>query len=79
LGRIWVTMDPKKRQFRPNVEKFREYKDKVDIYYRKPKWYNMVYDPTNEVCGQLLMSYALIKSEDAPLIKYESIYPRHKK
>jgi hypothetical protein len=48
----------------------------VDVYYRKPKWYNIIYDVTEEHQGQLLLSYALIKKEEAHLVPVEDIYPR---
>lgn len=45
------------------------------MLYRKPKWYNIIYDVTDEAQGQILLAYALIKKEDAPKVPIESLYP----
>lgn len=48
------------------------------MVYQKPKWWNMIYDGTDEVQGTLLVGYALIKSADAHKIPEEKLYPEGK-
>lgn len=47
----------------------------MDVYYKKPKWYNIIYDATDEVQGQLLLSYVLVRKEQAEHVPLEKIYP----
>lgn len=42
IGRIWITLDPEAIKFDLNSEL-------IDMYYRKPKWYNIKYDATDEI------------------------------
>jgi len=42
IGRVWITLEPQPL-------KFQSEKEIVDMFYRKPKWYNIVYDATDEV------------------------------
>jgi len=55
LGRCWIPLNPLIRKFKlPSG-------GKIDILFRKPKWYNVVYDPTDEVCGSVMLAYSLIE------------------
>jgi len=50
-----------------------------NIYYRRPKWYNIIYDATNEKSGQLLTGYSVIPAElkdEIPIFGTESIKPK---
>jgi hypothetical protein len=40
----------------------------VEILYRKPKWYNIIYDATDERCGQIMVAYSLIERQHVPTI-----------
>jgi Ca2+-dependent lipid-binding protein len=46
IGRVWITLEP-------NLIAFQSAPDQptVDVFYRKPKWYNIIYDATDEVQG----------------------------
>lgn len=56
LGRVWITLSKEyKKKFNLPITK-----EQVEIFYRKPKWYNVIYDPTNEKSGEVLLSYALL-------------------
>ena len=46
--------------------------------YKKPKWYNIIYDPTNEKSGEILLAYTLLEKEIADIIPDENIRPRFK-
>ena len=35
------------------------------MIYKKPKWWNVIYDGVDDVQGKLLLGYVLIKKEDA--------------
>jgi hypothetical protein len=47
----------------------------VEMIYKKPKWWNVVYDGVDEVQGKLLFGYVLIKKEDAYKVPMEPLYP----
>ena len=47
----------------------------VEMIYKKPKWWNVLYDGVDDVQGKLLMGYVLIKKEDAYKVPYEPLYP----
>ena len=47
IGRVWVNIKAEKVSYIHPRTKQRG----TDIYYRKPKWYNIMYDATNEVSG----------------------------
>lgn len=47
----------------------------VEMIYRKPKWWNVIYDGVDEVQGKLLFGYVLIKKEDAYKVPFEPLYP----
>lgn len=46
IGRIWITLEPNSILFQSSVDT-----KPVEMYYRKPKWYNIMYDATDEVQG----------------------------
>jgi hypothetical protein len=52
--------------------------EQVEILYKKPKWYNIIYDPTYEKSGEVLLSYALIDKKISAEIPDEQIRPRFK-
>lgn len=45
------------------------------MIYKKPKWWNVLYDGIDEVQGKLLLGYVLIKKDDAFKVPYEPLYP----
>lgn len=47
------------------------------MIYQKPRWWNMLYDGTDEVQGTLLVGYAIIKKSEAHKIPLEDLYPDH--
>jgi len=54
----------------------------VNILYKKPKWYNVLYEPNDEACGRVLLSYLLIEKDKRKLnelIPKENIRPRTQK
>ena len=44
IGRVWITLEPTLISFQANPES-----PLVDVMYRRPKWYNIIYDATDEV------------------------------
>jgi hypothetical protein len=42
----------------------------------RPKWENVRFDPTDECMGKILLSYSLMKAEDALSVEYEDIRPK---
>ena len=50
----------------------------IDILYRKPKFYNIIYEPTNEKSGEILLAYTLLEKDLVDHIPVEKIKPRSK-
>lgn len=46
IGRVWITLEPTLIAFQKDL-----LSPVVDVMYRKPKWYNIIYDATDEVQG----------------------------
>lgn len=71
IGRVWITLEPDIVLFEydPN-------QDPVEVLFRKPKWYNIIYDANDTQAGKLLLSYTLIKKEEANLVPMEDMYPK---
>ena len=48
----------------------------MQIIYSKPKWIPIIYDKNQEVKGKILLSYCMIKKEDAEHVENGSIFPK---
>jgi hypothetical protein len=46
LGRVWINLEPRLKKFVVS-----ETSEKVEFFFRKPKWYNIIYDATGQKCG----------------------------
>ena len=73
MGRAWIKFSPRKRKFRLANSEI------VDIYFQPPKWFNVRYDATEEVCGKVMLAYTLIRNDLKDSVpQTKSIVPRFK-
>jgi hypothetical protein len=69
IGRSWLEIEPTYSDYTVSPS------EKVRIIYHKPRWYDIMYDATDEHCGKILAGYALIPADQAKKIPLEDITP----
>ena len=73
IGRTWIQLQPQLTLFQTTDSK------QFPILNKKPKWHNIIYDPTDQYQGKILIGYTLIRKEHATFIPMESMEPETSK